>query len=132
MNKEIYKKYRKPPRKNISKKMRERIKTNTNERCGYCGCFLPKRWHVDHIVPYSKDSSKCEMDNFMAACPACNLFKGSFSLEQFRRELKFQVERARKYSVNFRMAEKFGLIQECSDEIVFYFERLQNENKTGS
>lgn len=111
-------------RRSIPKKERLAIAEKTNGKCGYCGIDLPKRWHVDHIEPFIKTSSTCDMDNLVAACPPCNLFKSSFTIEGFRRELGYQVGNARKYSVNFRMAEKFNQLKVDEKPIVFYFEKL--------
>ena len=116
-------------RKAITKKERVLIASKTNNKCGYCGVDLPDRWHVDHISPFAKQSSKCELDNFMAACPQCNIFKGTFSLEEFRRQLSFQVGNAREYSVNFRFAEKYKQIKITNKPIVFYFETLSEVEK---
>lgn len=130
---EVYKKFRTPPRKAISKKTRLLVAEKTNGNCGYCGIELPDRWHVDHIEPYAKSSSKCDIGNYRAACPQCNMFKGAWSLEEFRKQLSFQVENAREYSVNFRFAEKYGQIEVKPKPIIFYFEKLTNstqENKS--
>ena len=64
------------------------------------------------------------IDNIVPACAACNLFKGVFSVEDFRAEILIQTERARKKSVNFRTAERFGLIKETNNNVVFWFERI--------
>ena len=118
-------------RRSISKKMRNEVSGRTNNKCGYCGIDLPDRWHIDHIEPFAKQSSKCEIDNFMASCPQCNMFKSSLSLEQFRKELSFQVDNARRYSVNFRFAEKYKQIEVCKTPIVFYFEILELKKESG-
>ena len=122
----ILKKYSKR-RRHISKKERLEIASKTNNRCGYCGEPLPERWHVDHIEPFAKNGTTCEKDNLMAACPQCNRFKDTFTIDLFRRELKQQVDRARRQSVNFRFAEKYGLIKVTDRPIVFYFETLNKE-----
>jgi len=124
---EVYKKFRTPPRKSISKKTRTLVSERTNGKCGYCGTNLPDRWHVDHIKPYAKASSKCELDNYMAACPPCNMFKFSWSLEEFRRLLTRQVDSAREYSVNFRFAEKYKQIKVTKKPIIFYFETINEK-----
>jgi hypothetical protein len=64
----------------------------------------------------------------MPTCFTCNSWKGGFSLEMFRRETQQQVARARKYSRNFRMAEKFFLVAELSKVVEFYFERHKDAN----
>jgi len=114
-----------PKRKSHTKKDRSRILEKTDGKCGYCGILLEKRWHVDHLTAFVR-GGKCEDDNFMASCPQCNLYKGPFSIEQFRRLLKTQVDKAREYSVNFRFAEKYGQIEIKDEPIVFYFEKEKN------
>ncbi len=59
----------------------------------------------------------------MPACPSCNNYKTVLDLEEFRRGLERQVEQARKHSVNFRLAERFGLITAYETSIVFHFEK---------
>ena len=114
-------------RKPISKKLRDQILLKTEGRCGYCGVKLTGKWHIDHIIPFSRSKSNDSPENLMASCPQCNRFKCTFTLEEFRSELKDQVTRARKYSVNFRFAEKYGLIKVIEKPIVFYFENKEEE-----
>ncbi len=124
---------------------RERIYNKSDGRCWYCGCELNGRWHIDHIEPVRRSSrwmktkgggrelrstgkmNKKENhieDNMVPACMPCNIFKHTFTLEQFRKELSKQVQRARRDSRNFRMAEKYGLIEVKEQPIVFYFEEM--------
>ncbi len=110
----------------IGKEKREKIIAKFYGRCGYCGC-IPKRFHIDHIDAFIFNQNN-SIENLMPACAQCNNFKHCFTIEQFREELKKQVERARKLSVNFRMCEKFGLIQIRDIEIKFYFERVSEIN----
>jgi hypothetical protein len=60
----------------------------------------------------------------MPACRICNKWKGAFDFELFRKEVSEQVKRLNDYSSNYRMAKKYGLIQETEKPIVFYFETL--------
>lgn len=71
------------------------------------GMDKPENDHIGNMVP---------------ACAPCNLFKSVFSVQEFRREIEAQVERARKTSVNFRTAERFGLIKAYPAPVVFWFE----------
>ncbi len=102
-----------------------------------------KGWHADHLEPIKRYKSlrstdtgyesfnTCEkphldlIDNMVPACRKCNLFKGVFSVDEFREELSCQVSRAREYSVNFRNAERFGLIETNNNPVVFWFERKE-------
>lgn len=112
-------------RRVIKKNERILIATKTNFKCGYCGCELGKRFHIDHIEPFAKQSSTCDDSNLMAACIPCNLFKSMLSLGQFRREISYQAERAYKTSVNFRTALRFKQIKVKAKPIVFYFETIK-------
>lgn len=70
------------------------------------------------------------IENLYPACAPCNLFKTSYSLEMFRKQISLQVERGRKSSVNFRTAERFGLIVPVNIPVVFYFETYNDDNCT--
>lgn len=115
----------------LSKKQRAELKLKFGGRCAYCGCELGDKWHADHVEPiyrgYDTPSGMLNpqnerADNYFPACKPCNLFKSVFSVEQFRVEIQAQAERARAYSVNFRTAERFGLVQEVKKQVVFWFE----------
>ena len=123
----------------FSKKKRKEVYEKYCGRCAYCGSLIKyKDMQVDHVIPqhhYSEqygclivnsrkftDYGVHDMQNLKPACRICNKFKASFTLERFRSELQAQVERARTYSANFRMAEKFNLISIKNQKIKFYFE----------
>jgi 5-methylcytosine-specific restriction endonuclease McrA len=110
-------------RPHIPRALRERVKARFDGRCGYCG-EKPKTLVIDHIVPVQGGGSSNE-SNLMPACASCNNYKMTHRLEFFRSELADQVVRLRRYSVNFRLAERFGLVSETGAKIVFYFERFQ-------
>jgi hypothetical protein len=119
--------------------VREAIKNKFGGRCAYCGCELGQKWHKDHVkAVYRSDSYESGMwkpendveDNFYPACVPCNLFKSVFTIDEFRNEIALQAERAKKYSVNFRTAERFGLVEIKQKPIVFWFEQYQLERMT--
>ena len=110
-------------REPITKEVREQVHQKTDGHCAYCGDELKKGWHVDHVIPVAAGGPD-DIMNFLPACAKCNNYKTSMSLKQFRRELQMQVQRARKYSVNFRLAEKYKQITVHETPIVFYFETL--------
>jgi 5-methylcytosine-specific restriction endonuclease McrA len=131
-------------RKEIAKSVREAVKQKFNGRCAYCGC-KPKRLQVDHIVPYCfphvldndllrkryvpeflyhlRSGDINSKDNLFPACQSCNGFKGGYHLEEFRMSLAAQPERAEK-NINYRMAKRFGLVEETGKDVVFYFETV--------
>jgi len=132
----------------LTKKQREQLKNKYNGKCAYCGCDLPdKGWHADHIEPVMRVSEQDEeaakrgvwklkatgehltegrdvIENMNPACAPCNLFKMTYSIDMFRKQIEAQIERARKSSVNFRTAERFGLIEIIDKPVKFYFEEF--------
>lgn len=98
-------------------------------KCGYCGVDLKKAFHIDHVIPH-RNGGGCMPSNLLACCAPCNLLKNVLSLEQFRREISYQAERAYKYSVNFRTALRFDQVKVERKPIVFYFEKIGLEFKT--
>ena len=114
------------------KKERQIIFDKYNGKCAYCGCQLGKLWHVDHIEPIVrlinggclKPHLKDNIDNYNPSCPSCNIQKNSFSLEQFRFNIKYFIKSLNHYSTQYKFAKKYGLISENDIEVVFYFETL--------
>lgn len=113
--------------------------------CAYCGQLLPEKgWHADHVEAALRKWEFGErqadgtrrtfatgefwrpendaIENLFPACASCNLFKATFTVEGFREQIGEQVSRARSYSVNFRTAERFGLVQVVDRPVVFWFE----------
>ncbi|ENB7760679.1 HNH endonuclease [Salmonella enterica subsp. enterica serovar Bredeney] len=136
-----------------TRKQRERLRMKFGGRCAYCGCVLPENgWHADHVQAVLRKSERCmkaaekgifrlkttgevfrpEADcpeNIFPSCAPCNLLKTTYSLEMFRKQVSLQVERGRRSSVNFRTAERFGLISVVNKPVVFWFEQYEGENK---
>lgn len=113
----------------FSKKTRDLVKAKYQGRCGYCGQESEKLV-VDHIHPVVQGHLLIRegrdvnaIDNLMPACSSCNNYKMAMSIEEFRREIHKQVDRARKKSINFRLSERFGLIEITNKPVVFYFEQ---------
>lgn len=131
----------------LTKKQRQKVWAKSQGHCWYCGCTLPEKgWHADHVDPVFRDSElvrdekgqskiiptgTCwkpendKLENMVPSCAPCNLFKSTFSVEQFRGEISEQINRARRSSVNFRTAERFGQITIKSEPVIFWFEKQQ-------
>lgn len=132
----------------LTKKQRKVLRMKFGGHCAYCGDPLKERgWHADHVDPVLRKSvqdmqaaargvfklkatgevyntdADC-LENMFPACAPCNLLKTTYSLEMFRKQISLQVERARKSSLNFRTAERFGQIRITEQPIVFWFERF--------
>jgi 5-methylcytosine-specific restriction endonuclease McrA len=110
-------------RRALSKSTRALVLAKTNGRCAYCGEPLQK-FCIDHIKAVHYGGTN-ETSNLLATCFSCNNFKMTFTLEQFRHEMQRQLERANRYSRNYRMAKKFGQIVETEKPIIFYFESIK-------
>ena|ERR1035437_9243131 len=115
-------------RKAIPKKIRDAVKAKCSGHCAYCG-IVPEKLQVDHIIPHARSWQQAKkgvdldaIENLLPACAPCNNYKITYSLEEFRAMLERQVELARKQSVNFRNAERFGMIEVRKTKIEFYFE----------
>ena len=126
----------------MKKEKRQEVYKKYGGRCAYCGEHIKyQHMQVDHIIPQNRYSERhgclivgCEkfaeyelndMVNLNPACRKCNNLKSTFMIEDFRNQLQDQIRRARKYSNNFRTAERFGLVQVTEKPIVFYFETMK-------
>lgn len=121
-----------------NKTVRLQVFEKCGGHCGYCGNAIElKQMHVDHIQPkqrgWSEDAAakinlvkgSDDIENFMPACKRCNLWKKTFSIETFRKEIQMQHERLLRDSAGYRLASDFGVIQAETKPIVFYFEQIQ-------
>lgn len=110
----------------INKSLKDKVKNRFGGKCGYCG-LQHEKLQVDHINAFSYFKSTNDETNLMPACAQCNNMKMSLNLEQFRYTLQDMVNKARKYSVNFRFAEKYGQIITNEHPIQFYFEIIKED-----
>ena len=123
----------------MTKKERQIVFNKYGGKCAYCGRELQKGWHVDHIEPafhnwsdedikrhLKQDRGENAIENYNPACPRCNRWKGTWSIEQFRNEIYLQLERLERDSAAFRMARDYGLIKTTDIEVKFYYEVCSN------
>lgn len=121
--------------KRIPASVRKLVYEKYNGHCAYCGRPLEyKDMQVDHIKPafhnwnyvdkerwakghYGDDS----IENLNPSCRSCNYYKSSLSLESLRRELGELLRRLDKVFI-YRLAKRYGLIEEHPQDIKFYFE----------
>lgn len=80
------------------------------------------------LAKYPEWNVNC-LENLMPACQRCNLWKSTFSVEVFRRELQSQLERLRERSSNYRIALAYGLIVEREPIVRFYFEQADADRQ---
>jgi hypothetical protein len=83
---------------------------------------VQNKWRVPEFLNHLTDKDLNHSDNLMPSCRICNNWKATHSLETFRNEIAEQLIRLHKYSPNYRLAQRYGLIKEVPKKIIFYFE----------
>ena len=119
----------------LTKKQRQQVFEKYGEKCAYCGCELKKGWHADHIKPVERHiitkkmlrADRDVIENINPSCPSCNIHKHSLTLEQFREQIAYHIEAMNKRSTQYKFLKKFGLIKETGEKVVFYFEKVEND-----
>lgn len=122
-------------RKKIPKAVRQQVYESLNGHCGYCGCKITyEKMQVDHIeavflhekeLNAGKAQEINSIKNYMPACRMCNFYKSTMSIEQFRKQIETLSERLEKIFI-YRLAKKYGIVKENSENVKFYFEKVQN------
>lgn len=108
----------------LSTKVRARVHQKYGGRCAYCGTEITQKgMQVDHIHAQYL-GGKDDFANLNPACHDCNNYKLTYSLEELRQQIELQVERAFKYSRNFRLAHRYGLVECTGRPVRFYFETV--------
>lgn len=123
----------------LKKPEREQVRQKYGGRCAYCGNYLGERWHADHFEPVVRNWGEAaktvpalrpgnhNLANMMPACIPCNLSKSSYTLEGWRSWIAGHVNSLNQYHPIYRLAKAYGLIAETGAEVVFYFEKVQND-----
>lgn len=125
----------------LKKAQREALFEKFGGKCAYCGCELQKGFHADHVEPIYRGweehhfhsgkikRGKDDVENLVPACPRCNRWKLTWTVEQFRNEISMQIERLIRDSAQFRLAMDFGIIKETQTPVKFFFETYNQENQ---
>lgn len=108
----------------ISKKVRQQVYEKHGGHCAYCGREIEyKDMQVDHIKPkYFRGSD--EVENLNPACRMCNFRKGTFNIEQFRKEIERQADGVCR-TFQGKMSLAYGLLKRENKKVIFYFERIK-------
>ena len=111
----------------LTKAQREVLWAMFGGRCAYCGRDLPARWHADHVEPVVRvegvmlHPQRNRPDNFMPACPPCNIDKHAMTPEAWKKWLATRLAALEK-TPGFRLLASLGLIQATGAPIVFHYE----------
>lgn len=119
----------------ISKKDRELIKQKYGGNCSYCGIALNGKWQVDHLKPILRNpDGTCKypelhtFENFMPSCVSCNMDKKTYSIDIWRTMLYNKINLLNN-NAQFTISKRYGLVIETNIDIIFYFERYEDERK---
>ena len=121
----------------MTKKERQLVFEKYDGKCAYCGCELTKGWHVDHLKPIRRSLRKkgeCRhpkrecIENYMPACASCNINKHQMSLENFRQLVAGFMKHLNERNTQYKIAKRYGLVQEIEKEVKFYFETYRPAN----
>ena len=114
-------------RKRINASTRQKVYEKYSGHCAYCGQEISMReMQVDHIFPvYISERRELPVDdsleNYMPTCRACNFYKSTLSLEDFRNQISTIHLRLEKGFI-YKLARKYGMVEE-KPMPKFYFER---------
>ena len=120
----------------ISKRTRAIIYQKYNGHCAYCGCELKlSEMQVDHIVPKFRNNEKWhqneigsdDISNLNPSCRMCNYYKKMGSIENFRENLKDTLVRNVQRPFDFRLAERYGMVEVREWDGKFYFEKTEKQ-----
>ena len=124
----------------MNSKTRQLVLAKYGGRCAYCGKIISlKTMQVDHIIHIRRGSTQQQLErydiqkgendisNYNPACRSCNFRKGTFSVEQFREQLRIQCECIIKRSFQVRQSMDYNLLEFNDRPIVFYFEKSKNK-----
>lgn len=111
----------------MTPELRRLVREKYAGRCAYCGRELTAgragdtAFQVDHLHPRYLGGTD-DVENLVPACRACNHYKKTFTLEEFRRELSLIPTRLERHST-FRLALAHGLILPGKTTPIFEMER---------
>ena len=115
----------------ITKEQREKVYQKYNGHCAYCGKEIAyKEMQVDHLVPladYAFGRGENTIENMMPACRRCNHYKRANPLEDWRRMIEEIPNKLERDSYICKVGVDYGLVEIKLKNVVFYFERGDQE-----
>lgn len=83
--------------------------------------WLSGRWVADGC----KFPENYSIENQNPACASCNINKHSMSLEDFRLSINGFMKHLNEVNTQYKIAKRYGLIEETNKPVVFYFETFK-------
>jgi 5-methylcytosine-specific restriction endonuclease McrA len=102
-------------------------------KCAYCGVdLLISQMQVDHIEPRRRGdinnpnvtNGRNHISNYNPSCRSCNASKGTFSIDEWRKQIEHKITILKRDSATFRICERFELVKVQKNDVLFYFEKL--------
>lgn len=115
------------PRKQLTKKQREKIHRKYLGHCAYCGTPIEyKEMQVDHFAPVYLFGDNTQEHNLMPSCRQCNFYKNTYTIAKFREQLGLITSRLDRDNFTYRLAKKYNLIKETNQPVEFYYEKIDS------
>jgi hypothetical protein len=83
--------------------------------------WVPDRWVTSGCENPENDC----MENYNPSCASCNINKHGDTIEGFRTSIAGFMKHLNEISTQYKIAKRYGLIQETGIEVKFYFETMQ-------
>jgi len=112
----------------MRKELREKVFDKYDGHCAYCGCKLQmKDMQVDHIDSQYLTRLKNEkvietIETLNPSCRQCNFYKGTLSIEGFRRSLANILQKSVQKPFQFKLALKYDMVSVKEWDKKFYYE----------
>ncbi len=106
----------------IQDKTRQNVWMKYGKRCAYCGKLIEDRkdLRVEHILAVRKGGTDNE-SNLNPSYHDCNLYKDTYSLEDFREQLSLMTDRLAKRDLLYRLSE------ECCERDISIIKELKEK-----
>ena len=78
---------------------------------------------VDHKKPLRLGGIN-DITYYLPACRSCNHYKSTLDVEGYRKYLQDIHKRLMRDSIPYQVAERFGIVKHISNDILFYFEKV--------
>ena len=116
-------------RRRLTKSERKTVYDKCNGHCAYCGCEIPfKGMQIDRKIQLAINGGDTK-ENMLPACRSCNKYKQTLDVEGFREYLSGIPKRVRRDDIALQVGERYGLLQENKVPVVFYFEKVRENEK---